>query len=144
MGDVVRIREDVLGKSAVFRIAAELGVGAHRLPTRQAIIAAAARRVEPRHSDPVALLHRRYARSGGSDDPDGFMAGNEGKGGLRRPVAVHGMEIGVAKPHASVSIRICSAPGDGTSNSRICNGFPNCSTTAAFILSDMSNSSLRR
>jgi len=96
MGDVVRIREDILGEAAVFRIAAELGMGAHRLPTRQAILATAARRIEPGDSDPVALLHDGHARSNGCDQADGLMAGNEGERGLRRPVAMRGMEIGVA------------------------------------------------
>ena len=32
MGDVIRVRQEVLGKAAVPGIAAELGFGAHRFP----------------------------------------------------------------------------------------------------------------
>ena len=96
MGDVVWICEEVLGKAAVPGIAAELGLGAHRLPPCQAILAMTTRRVEPGHSDPVALLYDRYARSDGDDQPDGLMARNEWERGLDRPVAMRGMEIGVA------------------------------------------------
>ena len=56
----------------------------------------AAGRVEPRHADAVAFLHDRHARSDGGDAPDAFMAGNERERGLHRPVAVCGVEIGVA------------------------------------------------
>ena len=54
------------------------------------------RRVEPGHTDPVTLLHDSHASSDGGDQPDGFMARNEWKRGLQRPVAMRGMEIGVA------------------------------------------------
>ena len=96
MGDVVRVREEVLGKAPVFGIAAELGFGANRLPSRQTIFAMAARRVEPGHPNPVSLLYDRHARSNGGDKPDGLMARNEWERGLYRPVAVRGMEVCVA------------------------------------------------
>src|ERR1035438_9417159 len=61
VGDVIRVREEVLGKAAVPGIAAELSLSANGLPPRQAILAMTTRRVEPRYPDPVALLHERHA-----------------------------------------------------------------------------------
>jgi hypothetical protein len=55
-----------------------------------------ARRVEPGNPDPVAFLHDCHARSDGSDQSDGLMARNEREIGLYGPVAMRGMEIGVA------------------------------------------------
>ena len=96
MGDVIRVGEDVLGKAAVLGIAAELRLGTHSLPPRQAILAMTAGRIEPGHADPVALLHACHARSNGGDQPDALVARNEWECGLHWPVAMRGMEIGVA------------------------------------------------
>ena len=96
VGDVVRVGDDVLGKAAVLGVAAELRLGAHRLPGRQAILAMTASRVEPGHADPVALLDDRDAGADRGDEADGLMARNERQLGLQRPVAGRGMEIGVA------------------------------------------------
>ena len=74
MGNVVRVGKDILGKTAVRGVAAELRLRAHRFPSRQAILAVTARRVEPGHSDAVALLNDRHARSNGGDQTDGLMA----------------------------------------------------------------------
>ena len=62
MGDVVGIGEEVLGEAAILGIAAELRLGADRLPGRQAILAMTAGGIEPGHADPVALLDDRDAR----------------------------------------------------------------------------------
>jgi hypothetical protein len=96
MGNVIWIGEEVFGKTAVPGVAAELRLRAHRLPARQAVLAVTTRRVEPRHPDPVALLHNCHARSNGSDQTDRLMARNERECRLHRPVAVGRMEIGVA------------------------------------------------
>src|SRR5450432_2306975 len=96
MGDVIRVCQEVFGKAAILRITAELRFRAHRFPGRQAILAMTTRRVEPWHTDPVAFLHNRYSRSDGGDQPDGFVARNEWKRGLEWPIAMRGMEIGVA------------------------------------------------
>ena len=56
----------------------------------------AAGRVEPRHADSVALLDDRDARAQRDDTTDRFVAGNEREFGLEGPVAVGGVEIGVA------------------------------------------------
>ena len=52
--------------------------------------------VEPRHADAVALFHNGDSRSDSGDQADRFMAGNERKGRLERPIAVSRVEIGVA------------------------------------------------
>ncbi len=96
MGHVIRVREDVLDEAAVPGITAELRLGAHRLPSRQAILAMTTRRVEPRNADPVALLHDRNARSNGRYQTDALMSRNEREFGFQRPVSMRGMEIGVA------------------------------------------------
>lgn len=95
MGDVVRISDDIFGEAAISGIAAEFGVGTDHLPSREAMLAMTAGRVEPGHPDPVALLdefdagaHRRYAAHG-------LMAGNERQLRLGRPVAGRRMQIGV-------------------------------------------------
>ena len=54
------------------------------------------RRVEPGHPDPVALLHDRHTRPDRTNQADALMARNERERGLRRPVSMRGMEVGVA------------------------------------------------
>src|ERR1019366_4745838 len=95
-GYIARIREHVLRKAAVLRIAAELRPGARSLPARQAMLAMTARRPEPWYADAVAFLYDRHSRSGSGDDPDGLVARDERKCGLERPIAACGMEVGVA------------------------------------------------
>ena len=96
MGDVVRVGEEVFGKAAVLGVAAELRLGADRLPGRQAILAMAAGRVEPRHADAVAFLDDRDARADRGDAADGLVAGDERQLRLQRPVAGRGVKVGVA------------------------------------------------
>ena len=59
VGDVIRIGDEMLRKAAIPRIAAELRLGADRLPGRQAMLAVTAGRVEPWHADTIALLDNR-------------------------------------------------------------------------------------
>src|ERR1700678_2766498 len=63
MSDVVRIGQNTFGEPPIPGVATELGIGADCLPSGQAVFAMPARRIEPRHSDPVALLHDSDARS---------------------------------------------------------------------------------
>ena len=55
-----------------------------------------ARRIEPGHPNPLTFLHCGHARANGDDPSDGLMAGNEGQGGLHRPVSTPRMNIRVA------------------------------------------------
>src|ERR1700722_17380826 len=94
MSDVVWVRKQKLGKAPISCIAAELRLRAHRLPTGQAILAMAARRVEPRDPHPVTLFHRRHARSNRGYQPDSLVTGNERKCRLHRPVTARGGRTG--------------------------------------------------
>src|SRR5271156_1272082 len=96
MGNIIRIGEEVFGETAVPGVAAELRLSTHRFRTSQTVLAVTTRRVEPRHPDPITLLHNCHARSNGSDQTDSLMARNERKYGLHGPVTVGRMEIGVA------------------------------------------------
>jgi hypothetical protein len=55
-------------------------------------------RIHPRHADPVTKLHDLDAGTDLDDDADAFMAGDEWRGRLDRPVAARGMQIGMAHP----------------------------------------------
>ena len=55
-----------------------------------------ARRVEPGQTNPVAFLDDLDARSDGDHRPDALVSGNERERGLQRPIAVRGVQIGVA------------------------------------------------
>ena len=96
VGDVVRIGDEILGKAAILSVAAELRLGADRLPGRQAMLAMTAGRVEPWHADAVALFDDRDAGADRGDAADGLMTRNERQLGLQRPVAGRGMKVGVA------------------------------------------------
>ena len=95
MGDVIRVGNNIFSEAAILVVTAELRFSTNRLPSRQAILAMTARRVEPGHSDPITFLYRRHARSEGDDPSDALMAGNEWQRGFQRPVAVPGMDIRV-------------------------------------------------
>ena len=56
----------------------------------------AARRVEPGHADPIPFLDERHACAEGDNDPDRLMPRDEGRLRLQRPVAIGGVQIGVA------------------------------------------------
>jgi hypothetical protein len=94
--DIVGIGHDILGESAVHRIAGVLLLGAERLPAAEAMLAVAAGGVEPGHADPIALLHVPDGRAHGGDVADAFVTRDEGRAWLDRPVALGGMQIGVA------------------------------------------------
>ena len=48
-----------------------------------------------RHADAVALFHRCHARAQSNDDADGLVTRDEGQGGLERPIALGGVQVGV-------------------------------------------------
>ena len=96
MPDIVRIRYDVFGEASVHGIAGVLLLRAQRLPASQAMPAVAARRIEPRDADAVAFLDVRNAGADGGDMADALMARDEGRLGLDRPIAVRGVQVGVA------------------------------------------------
>jgi len=96
--DVVRVGDDELGEAAVLGVAAELRLGAHGLPRRQAVLAVSARRVQPRHPDPLAFLDLGDSRAHRDDAPDALVARREWQRRLERPVASRRVEIRVANP----------------------------------------------
>jgi hypothetical protein len=96
MRDVVGVSEDVLGEPAILGVAGEFGLGADRLPGRKAILAMPAGGIKPRHTHPIAFLHDRDTRAHGGDAADALMTRREWRGRLERPVAIRGMEVGVA------------------------------------------------
>jgi hypothetical protein len=55
-------------------------------------------RIEPRNSYAIAFLHRSYTCAGSGNGTDSFMAGNEWRCRLERPVALRGAQIGVTYP----------------------------------------------
>lgn len=95
-GDVIGIGNKVFGKAAILCISTKLRLRADRFPCRQAILAMTTGRVEPRRADPVTLLDEGDTCSDSDDESDSLVTGNEGKYRLQRPVALGGMEIGVA------------------------------------------------
>src|SRR5919206_4282325 len=73
---------------------------AERLPAGDAVVAGSARPAEPGDRDAVAELNFGHAGAEALDDPDALVAGNEGQLRLDRPVAVGGVNVGVAKPRS--------------------------------------------
>ena len=96
--DVVRVGENILGETAVLRIAAELRRVADGFPAAQAMLAAAACRVEPGNADSVADGHSGDPVTERDDAPDPLVAGNERRHRLDWPVAARRVQIGVADP----------------------------------------------
>ena len=62
------------------------------------MVAGAAGIAQPGHGDAIAERHLGNARAQLDDLPDALVPGDEGRRGLDRPVAVGGMDIGVAEP----------------------------------------------
>ncbi|MPN14723.1 hypothetical protein SDC9_162050 [bioreactor metagenome] len=94
--DIGRIGQHVLGVSTVHRVTCHLLAIAQSLPTGDAMLAMAAGRVQPRHADAVAFLDPGNARSHLGDIANAFMAGDERQRRLDRPVAIGGVQIGMA------------------------------------------------
>ena len=97
LDDVARVGGRVLAERAVERVAHVLLLEAERLPARHAVVAGAAGVAEPRHRDAVAERDLGDAGAELDDDADALVAGDERRRRLDRPVAVGGVDVGVAQ-----------------------------------------------
>src|SRR5512132_1073805 len=102
---VATVGDGVLAEAAVDRVAHVLLLEAKRLPARDAVVADAAGAAEPWHRDALADRDLRDAGGGLDDDADALVPGYERRRRLDRPVAVRGVDVGVAQarrlyPHA--------------------------------------------
>ncbi|MCY1450236.1 hypothetical protein D9M71_670250 [compost metagenome] len=60
------------------------------------MFAAAARGVQPGHADAIAFLDAAYPGAHRGDEADALVAGDEGQARFHRPVALGGVQVGVA------------------------------------------------
>ena len=131
MADIVRVAKDVLGETAVDRIAGILMAIAQGFPSGEAMSAMPAGGMQPGHSDPVAFLHRGHASTHRSDDADPFMARMKGGLASRATVAVDRVQVRVTYPRRLDLDRIWPGPTSGTGTSSTDSGALNWCTTAA-------------
>ena len=97
--DVAGVADRVLGEAAVDRVAHVLLRFAERLAPAIAISAVATGIAEPRQRDAHTDLDSvAVARTDALDDPDPLVAWDERRRRLDRPVALGGMDVGVAQP----------------------------------------------
>ena len=96
MPDIGRIGQCVFGKGAIDGISRIDLRLAERFPTRPAVLASAAGRMQPRNADPVALFDATHAWPKGSHVTDTFVTRNKGRLWFHWPVSLGGMQIGVA------------------------------------------------
>ncbi|MNF91961.1 hypothetical protein D3C84_745850 [compost metagenome] len=96
MADVLGLGQGVLSEAAVHRVAGVALRVAEGFPAAQAVFAVAAGRVQPGNADPVAFLDVGDPGAHGDHVADAFVAGNEGRLGLDRPVALGSVQVGVA------------------------------------------------
>src|SRR6266540_4183649 len=87
----------VLRVAAVQEVAGVELLLAQRLPAGVAVLAGAAGVTEPRQGDPVAGGYLGHPGTEALHDPDPLVAGDEGQVWLDRPVAVRGVDVGVAQ-----------------------------------------------
>ena len=104
LDDVVGVGGGVLAEAAVDRVTHHLLLVAQRLPAGHAVVATAARVAEPGHRDAVtdrdlvsAIADSVFARRELRDDADTLVARYERWRGLDRPVAVRGVDVGMAQ-----------------------------------------------
>ncbi|MGX1480162.1 UNVERIFIED_CONTAM: hypothetical protein RKD50_008970 [Streptomyces canus] len=90
--------EHLLGVAAVHAVAGVDLLLAQGLPAGQAVLAPPAGPAQPGHGHPLPDLQVSHALAERLDEADALMAGDEGRGGLDGPVAVRGMDVGVAQP----------------------------------------------
>ncbi len=122
-GRVGGLGQEVLGIASVHRIAGVPLLQAQRLPAGLAMLTGSAGIAEPGKGDPVADRDAGHAVTRRMDDADSLVAGNERQARLDGPVAMRGMNIGVAEPG-------CLHPHGRSS---MVKGCPNWWTTAARI-----------
>ena len=113
-----RAAEHVLRVGAVDRVAGVVLLLAQRLAPVDAVPALAARVAEPRDRDP----RRRSCRSVTPaperlDDADALVPGHERQRRLDRPVAVRGVDVGVAQPGGLDADEDLPGPGVGIGRS---------------------------
>lgn len=95
LDDEVGRGDHILGEPSVDIVSAAQLRRAERLPARQALVAATARPVQPRHSNSVADRHVHDTLAESDDQPDGLVPWNPRQRRLVRPVAVYGVQVGV-------------------------------------------------
>ena len=95
---VAGVGRGVLAEGSVERVAHVLLLEAQRLAAGDAVVAGATGVAEPWHRHALAERHLGDAGAELAHDADALVAGNEGRCGLDRPVAVGGVDVGVAEP----------------------------------------------
>ena len=95
--DVLRRGDGVVGVGAVASVAGVALVRAERLPAGDAELALAARPTEPRDGDTCPDRQAGHAGSEGLDDAHALVPWHERDRRLHRPVAVGGVDVGVAQ-----------------------------------------------
>jgi len=95
-GDVRGLGDAVLLEGPVDGVAGEQGVGAQRLVRLLAELAGQARAVEPLDAGVVADLDVLDELALGDDDARALVAADKRHLGGQRPVALHGVQVGVA------------------------------------------------
>jgi hypothetical protein len=101
MSHVAGIGQHVLGVAALHGVARVLLRFAQGFPAAQAVGAAAAGRVQPGNAHPVAFFHLPDTGPHGYHPAHAFVARDERQGRLYGPVAVHGVQVGVADARSS-------------------------------------------
>ncbi len=96
MRDILGVGQDVFGKTAVLRVAAEFSFGTNGLPRSEAILAMAASRIEPWHADTFPFPDTGDSGAQRNHDADTLVTGDKRHGRLQRPVATSSVQIGVA------------------------------------------------
>ena len=113
MADIIGIPQHILGIAAVDEVAGVAPLLAHRLPAGHAEFALAAGVVQPRHADQIALLDVGDAGPECRDGADALVTGNQGQLRLHRPIAVHGVQVGVADTTRRHLDQYLARPGRG-------------------------------
>jgi hypothetical protein len=95
---ILRRSQHVLGIAAVSAVTGVLLMRAQRLPSAHAVLAFAASPAEPWDRHPASGSRVRDTFAEGDNDAHTFVAGHERQAGLHRPVAMGGVDVGVAEP----------------------------------------------
>jgi hypothetical protein len=95
-GHVGRSADRVFGERPVHAVAAVVLALAERLPAGRAVFAAAAGVVQPGDADRVAFLEPAYTGTERGDDAGALVSGDESRRRFHRPIAVRGVQVGVA------------------------------------------------